>query len=238
MPLLCDEFDPDVNEIIRICLSVANYWNNYGGPERGFQLFVVREAAKRMSRRSDMIFASFFADPPGPFKRIAAFLLLALHEDVFYFATPNSTLSSAKMVNFTLQEDWEARIAYLLIDPILAQLWVGDGNGGRKAMSAWGGFPSVHSKEEFLLLLQWFNNTKDECFASTHAQDRLAMTDQELRLFGKTVLSVALILEAVYYQSTAGRVICRVCDKELIESQDLGHLFYEKTLDFNKKHTA
>ena len=88
----------------------------------------------------------------------------------------------------------------------------------------WHGFPSLHSKAEFILWLQWLCDYNPEVLKDDHAH---------LDRRGRMVLSTALILEALCYQTGKPATICGACDREFLEKCGDQSLF---TFDYWLSH--
>ena len=232
MPVLCKTQEADVDLIYDIALSVSEFWNDNGGCDHGFRLFAVREKAVAVSISGDAVLAAFFPHPPGPFKRLATLLVTSrlIPESLFCFASVESTQGNIKPAPPAIVAEWESQLAYLLIQPTLASLKVYDRAGSPHEMNEWAGFPSIHSKAEFLLWLRWLRDYPADCFSATPGCDDI---NTERR--GRMVLATTLILEAVYYQDKARLAsICSICDEVLSSKEDLRYIMFDALLCKNE----
>lgn len=206
MPIFMPSFEEDQEFILRLARRVCNYWNNNGGVEHGVRLFVAKQAVDLVSRGGDEVLAAFFADEPGPFKRLAALLVLARLAPLFTLATPDSTREDPQPIPSEIEQEWLPRVCFLLIEPVLSNLAVKDAQGKLTSLSHWDGFPSLHSKAEFLLWLEWMRD-----YAAEHL-----IADENIVRRGRMMLATSLILEAVYYQNPEARkTVCGFCDNNV-----------------------
>jgi hypothetical protein len=236
MPVLCRNLHDDVELIYGISLAASEFWNDNGGCDHGVRLFAVREKAEMVSVQGDRVLAAFFPDPPGPFKRLAALLVTSrlIPESLFCFASADSTLGNIKPAPPAIAAEWESNLSYLLIQPAFTALRVYSQDGKPNELTDWKGFPSIHSKAEFLLWLRWLRDYPAEVFSKTPGCD-----DVNMERRGRTVLATALILEAVYYQDkTRLAGICSMCD-EVLEGEDRRHIMFDAYLSAEEsKRTA
>jgi hypothetical protein len=232
MPIFFNETKRDQEFILRLASHVCDFWNENGGPDHGVRLFVSKEAVRKVSEDGDQVLAAFFPEEPGPFKRVAALLVLSRLTPLFALASPTSTPSNLEPVPLGLHDEWIARICYLLVEPAFAALRVRGADGRTDLpLSEWAGFPSVHSKAEFLLLLEWLTDYPDGYFVGGVSGG--SADDERLERKGRMVLAFTLILESVYYQGgdvTARNKVCSACDKTLLKTADFRHLFYDALL--------
>ena len=211
MPILCENVDNDKLLIESLADEVCRFWNENGGIDHGVKLFVGKDKIEEVSVAGDAILASFFADPPGPFKRLATLLVLARLDGLFTLAAPSSDNVNLVMVNSLTHRQWLARICYLLIEPTFFSLTV-KGEGGKEyPLTEWKDFPSIHSKAEFISWLEWLCDYPHDYFPSPQRDV------EKMNRRGRMILATSLILEAVYYQNHASANICGICDKVLLD---------------------
>jgi len=225
MPIFMDTYEEDQRLIEMMAKEVAEFWNKYGGTEYGFQVFVSKECIVKMSEDGDAVLAAHFHDEPGPFKRIAAALVLARLTPLFGICSVNSTDDRLAKVPIMTLRDWVPRLAFLLIEPALAAVQLVGMPPQASLRDGWHGFPSLHSKAEFLLWLEWLCDYPTELLASE---------PEQLARRGRMVLATALILESIYYQDGRPPAICGCCDKEFAKKCDnLGLFTFDKMLAEN-----
>ena len=210
MGVLKNDLGADFDIVLGLASGICQHWNENGGKNFGFSLFVPKESAKRLSEEGDQVLA-YFADEPGPFKRVATLVVLSRLLPLFTIASVNSTRDNLQKSAMEIASNsWLPRLSFLLIRPALRSLYLKNTDGNLMQLPPWRGFPSLHSKAEFLFLLQWMRDFPNSDY--TEQQDA-----HRLERRGRMVLAVALILEAVFYQKTAAE-ICGFCDRALIKA--------------------
>jgi hypothetical protein len=226
------DFPDDIETIGEIAQTVASYWNENGGPEHGVSVLWSREAADKISHEGDQILAGFFPDPPGPFKRLATFLVLSRLQPLFALVPPAAGIDNLKPVQPGFHDEWIARVTYLLIEPTLQVLKV-HGKGGQViSLTEWADFPSLHTKTEFLFWLEWLRDYPPGYL-------RHDVSDAEGReRRGRMALATALILEQAYYCKGGNTALCRMCDRNLIDAMDHRLLFFDAFLADTQEKNA
>ena len=207
MSILFTDPDQDRRTILSLATDVAELWNSSGGPERyGFKVFTSEEAAQIVSDEGGQVLREFFWEEPGAFKRIGTLLVLAQLTPLFALATTSSTKDMPGRVAPGVEREWLPRICYLLVPATLPTLCVVDPNTKKEhPLTEWKGFPSVHSKAEFMLWLEWLRDYRPD---KLHSYENLVRR-------GRMALGTALILEAVYYQGANSSPIIGLCDKAM-----------------------
>jgi len=209
MPIFMDSFENDEALIQEIAVTTATYWNENGGTDFGFQVFVPKDNIKEMSHSGDEVLGAFFPEEPGPFKRVATALVMARLIPLFCLASVDSTDDHMKPIPARDEREWQARMAFLLLEPALAAVHMTNGTDEGSMRDHWHGFPSLHSKAEFLFWLEWLCDYPPDILL-----DEAAGLDRR----GRMVLGTSLILEAIYYQDGHKSGICGSCDKEFFKS--------------------
>jgi len=225
MPIFMDTYEDDQELIKKMAVGIANFWNKNGGTDYGFQAFVAEESITKMSEDGDAVLASHFCADPGPFKRVAAALVLARLTPLFGICSVNSTNEDMAKVPVMTVRDWIPRLAYMLIEPAFAAVKLVNRKNQTSLADGWSGFPSLHSKAEFLLWLEWLCD---------YPSDLLASESERLARRGRMVLATALVLEGIYYQNGQRAEICGCCDKDFATSCECLSLFtFDKMLAIN-----
>jgi len=198
--------DDDVCAILLLARRVCRYWNSNCGTSNGFRLFVAKEAVERIVRDSNIVMPAFFPDEPGPFKRVASLLVLSRLTPLFTLASVNSTLDKLTDINQAEEQQWLPRVCYLLTQPSFDILKVSNDQIREHALVDWKDFPSLHSKAEFLLWLEWLCDYPRE----------LLSDEEKIIRRGRMILATSLILEAVYYQTKSSvSPLCGACDHNI-----------------------
>ncbi len=209
MPIFMDSFENDEALIQEIAVTTATYWNENGGMDFGFQVFVAKDNIKEMSRGGDEVLAAFFPEEPGPFKRVATALVMARLAPLFSLAAVESTDDHRRPISAKEERVWQPRMAFLLLEPALAAVRMTNGESTGSMLDNWHGFPSLHSKAEFMFWLEWLCD-----YPSDILLDEAARLDRR----GRMVLGTSLILEATYYQDGHKSPICGSCDRKFFEN--------------------
>ncbi len=216
MPIFMDTYEDDQSLIKKMATSVAEFWNQHGGTDYGFQAFVSKENIVKMSEDGDAVLASHFCADPGPFKRVAAALVLARLTPLFGICSVNSKDDNMAKVPVMTVRDWTPRLAFLLLEPALAAVRLVKRPPEECLWDHWHGFPSLHSKAEFLLWLEWLCD---------YPLDLLASEPERLARRGRMVLATALILEGIYYQAGHTADFCGCCDNDFATTCENMSLF-------------
>jgi hypothetical protein len=217
----------DYDAILTLARSVAEVWNTFGGTDHGFRVRVgEKEVQECCSLGHEILITSKkFPNPPGPFKRVAALVVLARLYPFFELDPPPPYPQACQI--------WLARVIGLLIPATLSTLEVNISkdktNPKWEQLNNWRGFASPHYKIEFLVFLQWLDGLSwirpiiDEQLWQSIRKDRLA----------RMILATSLIIEANYYCTETGapnanhlRGKCKGC----VEGQDLTPLNYDERL--------
>ncbi|MGA2221742.1 MAG: hypothetical protein ABSH21_08185 [Verrucomicrobiia bacterium] len=228
----------DYEAAINVASQVATLWNEYGGQQHGFQIEAGKAEIIRCCDRGTALLDAYFYRPPSPFKRVAAFCVLARIQPFFQLRPKPPTAPS--------NAEWLARICALLIPTTLAILHVNTAKSDEPPhwvnLDKWKGFPSPHVKMDFVSWLQWLDNfdylSKPE---STTQEDWEIILDERA---GRMILSTALMIEAFYYINEGCpfppsvnhlRGKCRAC---LDKTDDLTTLVYDGLLfkQYHDKH--
>lgn len=204
MPIFFDDFKRDEQAITELAVGVADYWNAYGTERYAFKVFTSEEAIQAISRSGDHLLGGFFPEQPGAFKRIATLLVLSRLQPLFSLATADSTPKNLKRVQFAIDLEWLPRICFMLIEPAFDMLQVEKGESAHK-LDDWAGFPSAHSKAEFIQWLDWLRD---------FPADKLPPDENGIRRV-RMIMAAALILEAVYFQKEPRREVCGACDDKV-----------------------
>lgn len=232
MPIFMEKFCDDVETIGDIAQTVATYWNQNGGPDQGLSVLWSREAVDKISHEGDQILAGFFPDPPGPFKRLATFIVLSRLHPLFALIPPAAGIDNLKPVQPGFHDEWIARVIYLLIEPSMQVLQVRGKDGQVFSLTEWADFPSLHTKTEFLFWLEWLRD-----YPPGYLPRDISDTEG-LERRGRMVLATSLILEQAYYSKGGNTQLCRICDQNLINAMDHRLLFFDAFLSDNQEKKA
>jgi len=198
----------DYRAVEFVTQRVARQWNEYGGKDHGFSLIVSKERLRASCDKAHQILSPpRFPVPPGPFKRVAALLILGRLYP--FFGLRPRPLSDE------VHDQWLARVLAMLIPATLISLEVNLSTHGDTTrwvrLDHWSGFPSPHFKLEFITFVQWLDSYDwpSHVRNGTHELDTLA----------RIILSTALIIEGCYYvaetkaKTTSGRIMghCGAC---------------------------
>ena len=229
----------DVNKALDIANTVAVLWNDYGGQDNGFAVSVGKAEVRQCCGVGGAILSKFFGDHcnPGPFKRVACFVVISR-------LFPFFSLSKPPITGTTIQ--WHSRLSALLIpatlrvlhvnvstakDPDSAPIW--------KTLSNWKYFPSAHLKLDFLAWLAWMD-LLDRVQPYLHPPENVDpekywVEIRENRL-ARMILVTALMLESFYYcgeglpAEPGPDHIRGKCLTFLLQSEDLSALIYDRQL--------
>jgi hypothetical protein len=206
MPIFVPSSELDEQIILDISAGICDYWNKFGGTDFGIRLFVSKDSVRTVSQEGGDILAAHFAEQPGPFKRVAAFLVASRLSSLFTLATVNSTADDLHEIPAQIELEWLPKVCFLLLGPAFSIVHI-DGHDKKHTLDDWKGFPSIHTKAEFLFWLRWLCEYRSDCLPAGEVLARR----------GRMVLATSLILEAVYYQMSTGAVppLCGLCDVEL-----------------------
>ena len=174
--------------------AVARVWNEKFA-RTGITLYTSRSAVEHICDLGKDLFASgAFADMPGPYKRVAAFTVLARLFPVFkpIFAYPESP-EGAKA--------WEARFVLLSMASCM-EILEAVLDGETVALPPWLGFPSLHYRLEFLTWIRWLDFS--DGFGSGTGESAEWRQFQHQRL-ARMVMATSLIIEAAHYAGDDGK---------------------------------
>ncbi len=184
--------DEDFSLAFRIAAKIQNWWNENQAANFGFNVVLYRESLSDSCKIGAKLFGGpYFAKPPGPFKRAAAFTVIGRLYPFFQF-------EGVSMTNRE-RNAWLARLMVLGI-PLLLGSTSATLNGEKRRLENWQGFPSAHYKLEFLAWLRWLDGCENiQSFLPPSEWERL----KEQRS-ARMVMATALMLEACYYSGTGG----------------------------------
>lgn len=180
----------------RIAKQVARLWDEGGGGQHGFDLSIGERELRNCCSKGSTLLETYFSNPPSPFKRVAALVVLA-RLSPFIGDTRGSKVGQ--------QNGWRALVAALLIPSALramkvniaeqseAQNWI--------VLDKWKGFPSAHVKVEFLAWLEWLDP-----FQNIGLPDKVPAETWESMLndrLARMILATSLMLENMYYLNEA-----------------------------------
>lgn len=198
MGLLSSEAgDSDFEQAFQVAASIQEFWNTKQAPSWGFNLTIFKASIRECCEAGGRLFSGqYFANPPGPFKRAAAFLVIGRLMPFFGFEPING---NKELVPQTSREchAWLARMMALSIPAVLGSTRAQLG-GEWLTLSEWGGFPSSHFKLEFLAWIRWLDSFEHfkKYFPSNSEWDQL----HEQRL-ARMVMATSLMIEGCYYCS-------------------------------------
>lgn len=195
MGLLVDgDVNCDVNAVASVARRVVYNWNTHGGPSHGFSITWGREQIQQCCERAATIFqGKCFPSTPGPFKRVAALIVLGRLNPFIGFSPP-----------LQVQVDdnrWLSRIMALFIPITLSRLKLNIANAAEPSRCVWldkfSGFPSAHTKLDFINWLTWL----DSMNWSKNGADavRMEFTEFPDQRLARMILATSLILEGYYY---------------------------------------
>jgi hypothetical protein len=230
MPLLFDQKSKDVLFLNRLAENVCTRWNENSGPEEfGIRLFYSTDAIEKIVEEGENLLTSLQHTMPGPFKRLAALLVLARLNHLFTLATSESVANNVRSVAADKESLWVSRPIYFLIGETMSVLQI-NGKKAKIHLGEWKGFPSYHSRAEFLQLLAWFCDMPmdswhgekrynlDEIIEKGGECDDFKRVDANFERRQRMILAVSLILEAVHYQGTKlDYTVVGCCDNELLK---------------------
>ncbi len=185
----------DVVQVRKTAHLVQSWWNQYRAPVYGLNLRISHAELLKCCEIGHSLFEGrFFSQPPGPFKRAAAFVVITRLNPFFDFLPVSA--EAIEYVPTTLREkqEWTARIVTLTI-PIVLRRTYAEINGERAQLTGWNGFPSLHYKLEFLAWVRWLDSFE---------QYRTVMPAREWydfceRRLARMVMALSLMIEGCYY---------------------------------------
>lgn len=183
----------DLQAIEDIAEDVASLWNEHGGKEFGFGVAYDLDRIRQCREKAVPILDTYFPNPPGPFKRVAALLVFGRLYPFFYFTN--------KLTQKQHQE-WLSRIVALTLPVAIRTQKVNLSNHPDAPrwvpLDSWRGFPSVHYKLEFLGFIGWLDGFQ-WLLARIPATDQKMVIDNRL---ARMTLALSLIIEGCYYFGT------------------------------------
>ena len=227
---------PDSDRVLVIARTVSTLWNKYGGVDNGFYIKIGEREVSQCCERGEAILAKFSCSKcnPGPFKRVAALVVLSR-------LFPFFGLTSSPKVGTRVQ--WMARLSAMLIPSALRSLRVNistvenpDKTPTWVSLNKWKGFPSPHYKVDFLAWLAWMDKLDNVQLSRISGFDQESEeTIRDARL-ARMILVTALMLEACYYcgetlNMTPSKTDIRgKCTSFLLGQEDLNALTYDQFL--------
>jgi hypothetical protein len=216
----------DVQHAQLIADCVAEDWNSVQKDLYGIMLWINPHGIKKCCQIGTQLFENgFFPPQPGPFKRVAAFVVLGRLYPFFKMTGREAPQTEHE------RQAWLARFMGLLVPAALRTMKVFINNKWT-TLEGWKGFPSPHYKLEFLAWLRWLDHFEryrpkfpDLAEWTRFSSERLA----------RMVMSTALMLEACYYIDVADqlsgiRAQVSGCLANLNESQEID-LIYDYIAD-------
>ena len=192
--LVDDDINKDVDAVASIARRIAFNWNTYGGYHHGFTIKWGEAQIKQCCERASEIFqGTCFPLTPGPFKRVAALIVLGRLNPFIAF-DPELKIT-------TDDNRWLSRIMALFIPVTLSRLTLNIaphiGPPRWVHLDKFHGFPSAHTKVDFLNWLTWL----DSMNWSKNGADamKVEFTDFPNQRLARMILSTSLILEGYYY---------------------------------------
>ncbi len=227
-----DDIKEDANQIARTANRVQQFWNKYGREVVPFRVRMSTGAAMRIAQLADQVLAAAFPAPPSKFKRIGTLLVMSRLVPLFgFYSWENETGDDETPLNVPDQTAWLVRVCYLMVSPAFAVLkWAGGAHEQEQLNgenSKWRDFPSIHSKTEFLLFLEWLRDYETEELSYVGADQEIL--DRRCRM----VLAASLNIEFAYYcrECPKPSIICGSCDDALKRVAGMKELLeYDKKL--------
>jgi hypothetical protein len=144
--------------------------------------------------------AGFFPNPPGGFKRVAAFMVLARRANFFRFKNP---AGKDAIMAPEEEECWRVRALSLMILPLLASTVVTvhatSAQTAEIILDKWNGYPSRHFKAEFFHWLRSLGYLRGN------------VTDLTIT---SSILACSLQIEACYYLGAQAIDRNGICGKD------------------------
>ncbi|WP_395746627.1 hypothetical protein [Prosthecobacter sp.] len=179
---------------------IAAWWNVDHHELYGFKLVVsahdLNDSCSTASRLFDET-PFYFARPPGPFKRVAAFLVTGCLNPFFGFKPLGKPASRREALPTTDHEKrvWHVRFLLLALPELFEQLKFKVNGQWEKV--CWEGFPSPHFQLEFMNWLKWLDR-----LSKNHVSKDVDWDDFQKKRFARMVMATALSLEASSYTSS------------------------------------
>ena len=180
--------------------AVGQWWNKNQAPVYGFSLRVSEAAVRACcNQATDLFSRGVFPDNPGPFKRMATYLVLGRLTPFFTFRSGFNDTNGRWIEGCCPTDEqehvaWITRMLVLSIPFTFAKLYVHI-QGRDIPLGQWNGFPSSHYRLEFMGWLRWldgYSQLKPHLPSLSWGKfndDRLA----------RMIMSTSLMLESCYY---------------------------------------
>ena len=188
--------DQDYEKAFFVADVVCEMWNKSCSHINGITLQASRaDLIKCCDIGSELFLGDSFPDIPGPYKRIAAFLVIGR---LYPFFIPTYEKSLGEITRDE-QTQWMTRFMSLTI-PIIFDRMTVDLGEGPVPLPKWKGFPSAHYRLEFFSLLRWLDNM-EWLQGKLPASDCDTLEIVKWPNLARMVLSVSLSLESCHYIS-------------------------------------
>ena len=204
--LSAESGEKDLAFAFRTAVEIQRWWNEKQAGSYGFELALYKQSVAHCCELVTRLFdGNYFSNPPGPFKRAAAFVVIGRLYP-FFQMVPVEEIPTEQLAHVLLQmarerHAWLARFMTLAIPAILrrTKAQIGDDDEW-KVLSDWNGFPSLHYKLEFLAWLRWLE-TLDNFRQNFTKTDWDLFTEKRL---ARLIMSLSLMIEACYYYRPSG----------------------------------
>lgn len=140
----------------------------------------------------------YFSSPPGPFKRVAAFLVLScLYPFIGFEPRFSAHRRLAMPKNNHDRRIWHVRFAVFMLPTLFYRLKVKIDEEWQRLQ--WPGFPSQHYQLEFMNMLKWLDGFDhlQHCISPHEEWDSFCK-----KRLARMVMATSLALEASYYANT------------------------------------
>lgn len=189
------ERDYDIGR--RVLLTVCRAWYLRNQSRFGFTLHIDPDNLRLCCEKGAEVLDNLFPNPPGPFKRVAAFIVMGRLHPFFHFSPVEQAVTHQK---------WLARTLTLVIPVALQILRVNTGTANAERwirLDSWNGWPSQHFKYEFLNYLEYLRSCEN-CLAEVAKYPGLTTVGADVdrlteRRLARMVLATAMIIEGCYY---------------------------------------
>ena len=217
--LSSDSGEKDLSAAEFAATGIQGWWNGKQSPVYGFKLALYRKSLQNCCDIGARLFGSnYFANPPGPFKRAAAFIVIGRLFPFFQFVP----MVNGPPMDKRERHAWLSRMMALAIPSVLERTRSEIG-GKWIALNKWNGFPSLHYKLEFLAWFRWLDGF-EQYKAQFAAHDWDAFCQKRL---ARMVMATSLMIESCYY-NTASTIPHDLCGNT---SACFNHLEEEHELD-------
>lgn len=183
---------------------LVDWWNFEYCDLYGFKLWLSLESLEACCIQGATLFDEaphYFASPPGPFKRVAAFLVLGCVHPFLGFEQNGRPPSRRNALPNNDYEErvWRVRFLLQILPRLFARLRVRV--NGQWVKVDWKGFPTPHFELEFMNWLKWLDPLKELEETVSKVTDWPQFQKKRL---ARMVMATALSLEASCYASQAG----------------------------------